>query len=128
MIIELHHNRHPFFWNKNLFYYSKTMIHDVLLNSLKLFFFQLFENLVDEGKTILVVTHDRDLVRRVTRTVTLADGIVTPAGVVPRSRRFTVSGIYRVGMFEFDRRLAFINLNDAQRLYRFGTAGLSGCS
>ncbi|MDH4046778.1 MAG: lipoprotein-releasing ABC transporter permease subunit [Gammaproteobacteria bacterium] len=58
-------------------------------------------------------------------TVTLADGIVTPAGVVPRSRRFTVSGIYRVGMFEFDRRLAFINLNDAQRLYRFGT-GVSG--
>jgi putative ABC transport system ATP-binding protein len=36
--------------------------------------FQLFERLVDEGKTILIVTHDRDLVRRVTRTVTLADG------------------------------------------------------
>jgi putative ABC transport system ATP-binding protein len=36
--------------------------------------FQLFERLVAEGKTILMVTHDRDLVRRVTRTVTLADG------------------------------------------------------
>ena len=36
--------------------------------------FQLFGRLVDEGKTILMVTHDRDLVRRVTRTVTLADG------------------------------------------------------
>jgi putative ABC transport system ATP-binding protein len=36
--------------------------------------FQLFRRLVDEGKTILMVTHDRDLVRRVTRTVTLADG------------------------------------------------------
>lgn len=55
-------------------------------------------------------------------TVTLAQGIVTPAGVVPRTRRFTVSGIYRVGMFEFDRRLAFINLEDAQRLYRLGDA------
>ena len=42
-------------------------------------------------------------------TVTLAEGMVTPAGVVPRTKRFTVSGIYRVGMFEFDRRLAFIN-------------------
>lgn len=51
-------------------------------------------------------------------TVTLAEGMVTPAGVVPRTKRFTVSGLYRVGMFEFDRRLAFINLQDAQRFYR----------
>jgi len=51
-------------------------------------------------------------------TVTLAEGRVTPAGVVPRTRRFTVSGIYRVGMYEFDRRLAFVNIEDAQRLFR----------
>lgn len=51
-------------------------------------------------------------------TVTLAEGIVTPAGVVPRTKRFVVSGIYRVGMYEYDRRLAFINLSDAQKLYR----------
>jgi lipoprotein-releasing system permease protein len=51
-------------------------------------------------------------------TVTLAEGIVTPAGVVPRTKRFVVSGLYRVGMYEFDRRLAFINLADAQKLYR----------
>lgn len=55
-------------------------------------------------------------------TVTLAQGIVTPAGVVPRTKRFTVSGIYRVGMFEYDRRLAFINIGDAQRLYRMRDA------
>ena len=54
-------------------------------------------------------------------TVTLAEGIVTPAGVVPRTKRFTVSGIYRVGMYEFDRRLAFINLADAQKLFRLGS-------
>lgn len=53
-------------------------------------------------------------------TVTLAEGIVTPIGIVPRTKRFTVSGIYRVGMYEFDRRLAFINLDDAQRLFRMG--------
>lgn len=53
-------------------------------------------------------------------TVTLAEGIVTPAGIMPRTKRFTVSGIYRVGMYEFDRRLAFINLGDAQRLFRMG--------
>ncbi|MFO7661057.1 MAG: ABC transporter ATP-binding protein [Chloroflexota bacterium] len=36
--------------------------------------FQLFEELVSRGKTILMVTHDADLARRVTRTITLADG------------------------------------------------------
>lgn len=51
-------------------------------------------------------------------TVTLAQGIVTPAGVMPRSKRFVVSGLYRVGMYEFDRRLAFINIEDAERLFR----------
>ena len=51
-------------------------------------------------------------------TVVLAEGRVTPAGVMPRTKRFTVSGIYRVGMYEFDRRLAFVNIADAQRLYR----------
>lgn len=55
-------------------------------------------------------------------TVTLADGRVTPAGVIPRNKRFTVSGIYRVGMYEFDRRLAFINISDAQILYRLKNA------
>lgn len=55
-------------------------------------------------------------------TVTLAQGIVTPAGIVPRTKRFTVSGIYRVGMYEFDRRLAFINIEDAQKLYRLRDA------
>ena len=53
-------------------------------------------------------------------TLTLAEGIVTPAGVVPRTRRFTVSGVYRVGMYEFDRRLAFINIGDSQKLFRKG--------
>jgi len=55
-------------------------------------------------------------------TVTLAEGRVTPAGIVPRMKRFTVSGIYRVGMYEFDRRLAFINIGDAQKLYRMKNA------
>jgi lipoprotein-releasing system permease protein len=55
-------------------------------------------------------------------TVTLAEGIVTPFGVMPTTKRFTVTGIYRVGMYEFDRRLAFINMQDAQALYRLGDA------
>ena len=45
---------------------------------------------------------------------------VTPAGVLPRFRRFTVSGIFKVGMYEFDRGLVLIHLGDAQSLYRMG--------
>lgn len=36
--------------------------------------FQLFEKLVAQGKTIVMVTHDDDLSERVTRTITIADG------------------------------------------------------
>ncbi len=38
--------------------------------------FQLFESLVAEGKTILMVTHDGELAARVPRTITLADGLI----------------------------------------------------
>jgi ABC-type lipoprotein export system ATPase subunit len=38
--------------------------------------FELFHRLVDGGKTILMVTHDNDLARRVGRTITLADGSI----------------------------------------------------
>jgi putative ABC transport system ATP-binding protein len=38
--------------------------------------FALFGSLVDAGKTILMVTHDDELARRVPRVVTLADGLV----------------------------------------------------
>jgi len=48
------------------------------------------------------------------------EGVATPTGVVPRMRRFTVSGIFSSGMYEFDRGLALVNLADAARLYRTG--------
>ncbi len=51
--------------------------------------FELFEELVDEGKTILMVTHDQDLARRVTRTVTLADGEIVDELVRVRNGRPT---------------------------------------
>ncbi len=47
---------------------------------------------------------------------------VTPAGVMPRLKQFTVAGIFYVGMFEYDSSLALIHLNDAQRLFRLGDA------
>lgn len=50
---------------------------------------------------------------------------VTPAGILPRFRRFTVSGVFRVGMYEFDRGLVLIHLADAQALYRMNE-GVTG--
>ncbi|MBT8137202.1 MAG: lipoprotein-releasing ABC transporter permease subunit [Gammaproteobacteria bacterium] len=47
---------------------------------------------------------------------------VTPAGIMPRMRRFTVTGIFSAGMHEFDRGLAFVHLEDAAKLYRLGDA------
>ena len=43
---------------------------------------------------------------------------VTIAGVLPRMRRFTVVGIFDVGMYEYDSAMAYIHLEDARRLYR----------
>jgi putative ABC transport system ATP-binding protein len=47
--------------------------------------FHLFTDLVDAGKTILMVTHDADLARQVTRAVVLSDGDVVDEVVNPRS-------------------------------------------
>ena len=49
-------------------------------------------------------------------------GQVTPAGVVPRLKQFTVVGIFDVGMFEYDSGLALIHLEDAQKLFQLGDA------
>jgi lipoprotein-releasing system permease protein len=45
-------------------------------------------------------------------------GIVTPAGVVPRLKQFTVVGTFDVGFNEADSGLALIHLDDAQKLYQ----------
>jgi lipoprotein-releasing system permease protein len=43
---------------------------------------------------------------------------VTPAGIIPRLKRFTLTGIFEAGMHEFDSGLALIHMNDALRLFR----------
>ncbi|HWG31294.1 MAG TPA: lipoprotein-releasing ABC transporter permease subunit [Steroidobacteraceae bacterium] len=47
-------------------------------------------------------------------------GTATPAGVIPRQRRFMVSGVFESGMYEYDRGLGLINMTDAAVLYRMG--------
>lgn len=65
---------------------------------------------VDVGQQITVVSPQANL---------------SPAGLLPRLRRFTVTGIFNIGMYEYDRGVALVHLNDAARLFRLGD-GVSG--
>ena len=42
----------------------------------------------------------------------------TPAGVIPRLKRLTVSGVFEIGMYEYDSALAIMNIEDAANLFR----------
>jgi lipoprotein-releasing system permease protein len=53
-------------------------------------------------------------------TLIAPQGLVTPAGIVPRLKQFRVVGLFEVGMFEYDSGLALVALEDAQRLYQYG--------
>jgi lipoprotein-releasing system permease protein len=55
-------------------------------------------------------------------TVVSPIGTVTPAGMMPKYRRFEVVAIFDSGMFEYDTSLAFISLPTAQRFFNLGDA------
>ena len=55
-------------------------------------------------------------------TIIAPGGQVTPAGVSPRLKQFTVVGVFNVGHYEYDSGLALVHLDDAARLYRTGGA------
>ena len=46
----------------------------------------------------------------------------SPAGVLPRLRRFQVAGIFEVGMYEYDRGVALVHMEDAARLFKLEDA------
>jgi lipoprotein-releasing system permease protein len=50
----------------------------------------------------------------------VALGDVTPVGVIPRMRAFEVTGILAIGMYEYDRRIAIVAMQDAAKLLRMG--------
>lgn len=58
-------------------------------------------------------------------TVLVPESRSTPVGVVPQMKRFTVAGLFEVGMQEYDMQLAIIHMTDAQRLLRMGD-GVTG--
>jgi len=49
-------------------------------------------------------------------------GVVTPAGVIPRLKQFTVVGTFEAGIVDADSGLALVHLRDAQTLYQLGSA------
>lgn len=51
-------------------------------------------------------------------TMLAPQGQVTPAGVVPRLKQFNVVGIFEAGHYEFDSSLAFIQMEDAEKMFR----------
>lgn len=44
-------------------------------------------------------------------------GMLTPAGILPNMRRFTVTGTFETGMYEYDSKLALISLQQAQEFF-----------
>jgi lipoprotein-releasing system permease protein len=51
-------------------------------------------------------------------TLVAAGGQMTPAGVIPRLKQFTLSGVFEAGHYEYDSGLALIHLDDAARFFR----------
>ncbi|QAU35109.1 lipoprotein-releasing ABC transporter permease subunit [Janthinobacterium sp. 17J80-10] len=51
-------------------------------------------------------------------TLIAPQGQVTPAGVIPRLKQFNVVGIFEAGHYEFDSSLAFIHIEDAQKMFK----------
>lgn len=50
---------------------------------------------------------------------------VTPMGFVPRVKRFTVTGLFAFGMYQFDRNLAVVHASDGAKLFKM-SGGFSG--
>ena len=50
----------------------------------------------------------------------IPEALITPAGLMPRFKRFTVVGIFRMDMFEYDSSLVLMNIDDAAKLYQMG--------
>ena len=53
-------------------------------------------------------------------------GQATPAGFLPRFKRFTVVGVFRIDMYEYDSGLVLTHLQDAATLYQVPEGSVSG--
>lgn len=53
-------------------------------------------------------------------TVLSASARLSPIGLIPKTKRFTVAGVFRTGLFEFDSSTALLPLATAQKLFGMG--------
>ncbi|MGH8544229.1 MAG: lipoprotein-releasing ABC transporter permease subunit [Gammaproteobacteria bacterium] len=58
-------------------------------------------------------------------TLVVPQAMATPAGILPRLKRFTLAGVFEIGMHDYDAALAVVHLEDAARLFRI-QEGVSG--
>ena len=49
------------------------------------------------------------------------DGDVGPTGLRPKVRTFRVAGVFRTGMYEYDQKMAYLSISDAQRFFDLGS-------
>lgn len=49
-------------------------------------------------------------------------GMLSPVGYLPAMKRFKVAGIFEAGMYEYDGSLAYVHLQDAQKILRMSDA------
>jgi lipoprotein-releasing system permease protein len=49
----------------------------------------------------------------------------TPAGIIPRLKQFTVSGVFEIGMHDYDAGVALVHMEDAAKMFRI-TDGVTG--
>ncbi len=66
----------------------------------------------------------RNLLLKVGDSVSMVSpvGVVTPMGLVPRTKSFQVVGIFRSGFYQYDASLAFISMKESQAFFGFGKA------
>ena len=79
-------------------------------------------NLLEEGKYGIILGSELAiaLAAGIGDAITVVSPQVTigPTGILPRLRRFTVAGIFEVGMYEYDRGVALVHIKDAAKLFR----------
>ncbi len=59
-------------------------------------------------------------------TVITPQANITPAGILPRLKRFDVVGLFKAGMYEYDRQLALIHVEDAAKLFQYPEGAVNG--
>ncbi len=55
-----------------------------------------------------------------TVTVISPMGTIGPLGIIPKAKQFIVTGIFEIGMFEYDANLAIVDLKTAQEFFSLG--------